>query len=149
MGGYARLWAEGDAITRAVALLLLAMSVSAWVVILWKAWVLGRVRRDMVRAVSAFWACPDLPAARSQLQALDREQVLTPLLEAARRLTIDAADCVYVGDDLRDVQAGRAAGMATIAAAWGYLGEGEAIEAWGADHVVQSPAELLKLLALA
>ena len=83
MGGYARLWAEGDAITRAVALLLLAMSVSAWVVILWKAWVLGRVRRDIGRAVSAFWACADLSAARSQLQALDREQVLTPLLEAA------------------------------------------------------------------
>jgi len=83
MGGYARLWAEGDAITRAVALLLLAMSVSAWVVILWKAWVLGRVRHDIARAVSAFWVCPDLPAARSQLQALDREQVLTPLLDAA------------------------------------------------------------------
>ncbi len=72
-----------------------------------------------------------------------------PLLEAARRLEIAATDCVYVGDDLRDVQAGRAAGMATVAVAWGYLGEGEAIEAWGADHIVQSPAELLKLLALA
>ncbi len=72
-----------------------------------------------------------------------------PLLEAARRLEVAAADCVYVGDDLRDVQAGRAAGMATVAAAWGYLGEGEAIEAWGADHVVQSPGQLLKLLALA
>ena len=72
-----------------------------------------------------------------------------PLFEAARRLGIDAADCVYVGDDLRDVQAGRAAGMTTVAVQWGYLGVGEAIESWGADHLVQTPAELLKLLRMA
>lgn len=72
-----------------------------------------------------------------------------PLLEAARRLGVDAAHCVYVGDDLRDVLAGHAAGMLTVAAAWGYLGEGESIEAWGAHHVIESPAELLKLLGLA
>ncbi|MGD9832910.1 MAG: phosphoglycolate phosphatase [Piscinibacter sp.] len=72
-----------------------------------------------------------------------------PLLEAARRLGVVAEQCVYVGDDLRDVQAGRAAGMATVAAAWGYLGEGESIEAWGAHHVIESPPELLKLLGLA
>ncbi len=71
-----------------------------------------------------------------------------PLLEAARRLGVDAADCVYVGDDLRDVQAGHAAGMTTVAVRWGYLGEGDAIEAWGADHLVQTPAELLKLLRM-
>jgi 2-phosphoglycolate phosphatase len=72
-----------------------------------------------------------------------------PLLEAARRLGVAPTDCVYVGDDLRDVQAGRAAGMATVAAAWGYLGEGESVDAWGADHIIESPHELLKLLALA
>jgi N-acetyl-D-muramate 6-phosphate phosphatase len=72
-----------------------------------------------------------------------------PLFEAARRMGVAAADCIYVGDDLRDVQAGRAAGMATVAAAWGYLGDGEAIEAWCADHVIQSPHELLILLGLA
>ena len=72
-----------------------------------------------------------------------------PLIEAARRMGLAAADCVYVGDDLRDIEAGRAAGMATVAAAWGYLGEGESIEAWGADHVIQSPGELLTLLGLA
>jgi N-acetyl-D-muramate 6-phosphate phosphatase len=72
-----------------------------------------------------------------------------PLIEAARRLGLAAADCIYVGDDLRDIQAGRAAGMATVAAAWGYLGEGEAIEAWGAEHIIQSPGELLTLLGLA
>ena len=72
-----------------------------------------------------------------------------PLLEAARRLGHPSADCVYVGDDLRDVQAGRAAGMATVAAAWGYLGAGEAIADWGADHLIFSPPELLNLPGLA
>jgi 2-phosphoglycolate phosphatase len=71
-----------------------------------------------------------------------------PLLEAARRLGLAPAACVYVGDDLRDVQAGRAAGMATVAAAWGYLGQGEAIEHWGADLCVETPARLLDWLQL-
>jgi N-acetyl-D-muramate 6-phosphate phosphatase len=72
-----------------------------------------------------------------------------PLLEAARRVGVDAGDCIYVGDDLRDVQAGRAAGMATVAVHWGYLGEGDAIETWGADHLAHTPADLLKLLRIA
>lgn len=72
-----------------------------------------------------------------------------PLLEAARRLGRQATRCVYVGDDLRDVQAGRAAGMVTLAAAWGYLGAGESIDAWGADHVLTEPAQLLNWLELA
>lgn len=72
-----------------------------------------------------------------------------PLLEAARRLGVDAAACLYVGDDLRDVEAGRAAGMTTVAVHWGYLGEGAAIEAWGADHLLQTPDDLLKLLRMA
>lgn len=72
-----------------------------------------------------------------------------PLLEAARRVGVAAAGCLYVGDDLRDVQAGRAAGMRTAVAAWGYLGEGEPMHAWGADHVVEHPREVLKLAGLA
>jgi N-acetyl-D-muramate 6-phosphate phosphatase len=72
-----------------------------------------------------------------------------PLLEAARRAGIGAAHCVYVGDDARDIAAGRAAGMATLAAAWGYLGQGEPIEAWGADAVLAQPAALLHWLGLA
>jgi N-acetyl-D-muramate 6-phosphate phosphatase len=66
-----------------------------------------------------------------------------PLLEAARRGGVD------VGDDARDIQAGRAAGMAVLAAAWGYLGQGEPIEAWGADAVLSDPDQLLQWLALA
>lgn len=72
-----------------------------------------------------------------------------PLLEAARRLGRDAGRCVYVGDDLRDMQAGRAAGMATLAAGWGYLGQGEPIDDWGADAVLEEPAQLLNWLRLA
>jgi 2-phosphoglycolate phosphatase len=72
-----------------------------------------------------------------------------PLLEAARRVALEPQACVYVGDDLRDVQAGRSAGMATLAAAWGYLGAGDAIEHWGADHVLAEPAQLLNWLELA
>ncbi|HEY9238200.1 MAG TPA: HAD hydrolase-like protein, partial [Burkholderiaceae bacterium] len=59
------------------------------------------------------------------------------------------AECVYVGDDLRDVQAGRAAGMRTIAVRWGYLGAGEAIEAWGADDLADDAHALLRLLGMA
>ena len=72
-----------------------------------------------------------------------------PLLEAARRLSVEPSRCAYVGDDPRDMQAGRAAGMATIAAAWGYLGPGEPVEAWGADIVIERPTHLLHWLDLA
>ena len=71
-----------------------------------------------------------------------------PLLEAARRMGVAAAGCVYIGDDHRDVVAGRAAGMTTLAAAWGYLGQGEPVHAWGADGVLSSPADLLQWLEL-
>ena len=82
MQGLTQFWAENDAIGRTVVALLLAMSVSAWVVIFWKLWVLNRARRDIERAVPAFWAAETLDAGRVRLAALDREQVLLPLLEA-------------------------------------------------------------------
>lgn len=72
-----------------------------------------------------------------------------PLLEAARRLGLAPESCVYVGDDLRDVQAGRAAAMPTLIAAWGYLGQGDAVDAWGGDAVLDQPAGLLKWLGMA
>jgi len=72
-----------------------------------------------------------------------------PLLEAAQRIGVAAERCVYVGDDLRDIQAGRAAGMATVAAGWGYLGEGEPVQRWGADEVLATPLQLLNWLQLA
>ncbi|HRD99521.1 MAG TPA: HAD-IA family hydrolase [Rubrivivax sp.] len=72
-----------------------------------------------------------------------------PLLEAARRLAVAPEDCLYVGDDERDVQAGLAAGMLTGAAAWGYLGPGADLAAWGAHIVLSRPAALLQFLELA
>lgn len=71
-----------------------------------------------------------------------------PLLEAARRLGRAPRECVYVGDDLRDIEAGRAAGMRSFAAAWGYLGDGAAVEHWGADAVLTTPSALLQFLEL-
>jgi N-acetyl-D-muramate 6-phosphate phosphatase len=70
-----------------------------------------------------------------------------PLFEAARRIQFPPTDCAYVGDDLRDIQAGHAAGMTTVAVRWGYLGFGEPIEAWGAHHIADVPADVLTLLA--
>ncbi len=69
-----------------------------------------------------------------------------PLLHAAQALGVEAARCLYVGDDLRDVQAARAAGMQVVAAAYGYLGEGGDPRAWGADAVVAHPLEVLNYL---
>ncbi|MEP7100721.1 MAG: MotA/TolQ/ExbB proton channel family protein [Burkholderiales bacterium] len=59
------------------------MSVSAWVVIFWKGWLLRRVRSDIERAVPAFWAAPSLDAGREALSAFDRERALASLLAAA------------------------------------------------------------------
>jgi len=72
-----------------------------------------------------------------------------PLVEAARQLGLPPRCCVYIGDDPRDMQAGRAAGMATLAAAWGYLGPDAPPEDWGADHVIDSPRGLLHWLEVA
>lgn len=68
-----------------------------------------------------------------------------PLLEAAQRLQLAPEQCWYVGDDLRDIQAGQAAGMATIACGWGYCGTIEP-QGWNADHLLHTPEELLNLM---
>jgi phosphoglycolate phosphatase len=69
-----------------------------------------------------------------------------PLLEAARRLAIDPAHCLYVGDDERDIVAGLAAGMGTVAATYGYLGQKADPLLWGAHAIINSPGALLQLL---
>lgn len=70
-----------------------------------------------------------------------------PLLEAARRLDVVPSECVYVGDDERDIVAARAAGMVSVAACYGYLGAEAAPSRWGADVQIKSPEELLQSLA--
>ena len=68
------------------------------------------------------------------------------LLHAAELLDLAPAECLYVGDDLRDVQAARAAGMPVIVAAWGYLGDAGDPSGWGADAVIGHPLDTLKFL---
>lgn len=70
-----------------------------------------------------------------------------PLLHAANELTIRPKQIVYIGDDLRDVQAGFAAGMMTVAAAYGYCGTDLPPALWHAQHIVDSPMQLRQLLA--
>ncbi len=69
-----------------------------------------------------------------------------PLLHAAAALQLPPSACLYVGDDLRDVQAARAAGMRVIAVKYGYLGDGGSIESWKADAIIDHPRELLDYL---
>ena len=65
-----------------------------------------------------------------------------PLLHACKVMNISASNCIYVGDDERDIIAGASAGMKTIAVDWGY-GKPEEIPNWCADHVVSSASEIL------
>jgi biopolymer transport protein ExbB len=76
-------WGQADMVGRLVAALLLLMSISAWVLIFWKAWVLRRAAGDLARAVPAFWDAGSLDDGRARLAALDRESLLRPLLDAA------------------------------------------------------------------
>ncbi len=71
-----------------------------------------------------------------------------PLFEAARRMALEPGECIYVGDDERDIVAGRAAGMLTVAATYGYLGaRGDVVE-WKADAVAEAPLDVLQALSV-
>lgn len=72
-----------------------------------------------------------------------------PLFEAARRMQLSPQHCWYVGDDERDIVAGKAAGMTTVAAHYGYLGSQAEVLRWGADHIIHSPLALVELLTQA
>jgi len=69
-----------------------------------------------------------------------------PILHAARIANTDPTKSIYVGDDIRDVIAGKAAGMHTVAAAYGYCGCKEPPEAWGADYIIHNPLDLLQII---
>jgi N-acetyl-D-muramate 6-phosphate phosphatase len=69
-----------------------------------------------------------------------------PLLHASRTLALEPAACLYVGDDVRDILAARAAGMPIIAAGYGYLGDDGDPHEWGADAVIDHPLETLNFL---
>ncbi len=88
---------QGDAVTRGVGLLLLAMSVGTWVVILWKGGVLSRARRGIARSTAAFWQARTLDDARVAVQAFDHEQWIQPLIEATR---LQQTDTLAAAGDL-------------------------------------------------
>ena len=69
-----------------------------------------------------------------------------PLLYACSLMGGTPGETVYVGDARRDVEAGVSAGIATVVARYGYIEPGDRIETWGADHVIDSPVELLAWL---
>jgi len=69
-----------------------------------------------------------------------------PILHAAKIANIDPTKSIYVGDDIRDVIAGKAAGMHTVAAAYGYCGCKETPEKWGADYIIYNPLDLLQII---
>jgi phosphoglycolate phosphatase len=69
-----------------------------------------------------------------------------PLLLAARQIGVNPTESVYVGDAARDIQAGRAAGMATIAARYGYIVPGDEISNWGTNFMVTDPVDLAQRL---
>ena len=75
--------AQGDAISKFIAVLLLLMSIASWVVILWKFWVIRRAKPDVARSIGAFWQAGDLGQAKSAVATLDREQLVSPLLAAS------------------------------------------------------------------
>jgi biopolymer transport protein ExbB len=93
---FAELFQQGDVVTRAVAILLLAMSVASWVVILWKAWLLRRARGDVARSTAAFWHSPSLQEAQRNVGGFDRESLVLPLIAATR---IDADGSLATAGD--------------------------------------------------
>jgi biopolymer transport protein ExbB len=149
MSGFAAFWEQGDLVTRAVALLLLAMSIAAWVLIFWKGWLLRRARRDIERGVAAFWAAPSLADGRDRLAGVDREGVVLPLVDAARfapaggtleadgriesQLTRRLRDALHAG--LRHLQGGQVvlASIGSTAPFVGLLGT-----VWGIYHALLS-----------
>jgi phosphoglycolate phosphatase len=106
---------------------------------------IARFSVPLVEGLGLMPRCAVLISGDSTAHAKPHPQ---PLLEAAARLGLAPQRCIYVGDDRRDVEAGRGARMSTLAAAWGYLGRDESVHAWNADAVLQHPEELLNWLGM-
>ncbi|MDD2713356.1 MAG: MotA/TolQ/ExbB proton channel family protein [Simplicispira sp.] len=96
---------QGDAVTQATALVLLAMSVGSWVVIFWKLRLVRRAQRDVARSTAAFWQAPDWSAAQQHIAAFDREALVLPLVVAAHTV---AQALAHPGSALTLAQAGGA-----------------------------------------
>jgi biopolymer transport protein ExbB len=85
-----------DTLSTVVALLLLAMSIASWVVLLWKSWLLRRATRDVNRSTMAFWQAANLDDGLAVVRAMDRTQLLAPLVEAA--LVTPSGNLAAAGD---------------------------------------------------
>ncbi|MFP8781375.1 MotA/TolQ/ExbB proton channel family protein [Hydrogenophaga sp. RWCD_12] len=99
MGGvWQTIW-QGDAISRSVAVLLLAMSVASWVVILWKGWLLRRAVADVHTSTAAFWQAGNLDEAQQRLKTFDARGLVLPLLDAARTIEQAAPQTLAAAGD--------------------------------------------------
>src|SRR5688572_792808 len=90
------LFDQGDAVTKLVTVLLLAMSVASWVVILWKTWVLHRATGDVSRSTAAFWQSPSVGEAQQKVGVFDREALVLPLIAATQ--VVDQGSLAAAGD---------------------------------------------------
>jgi biopolymer transport protein ExbB len=147
VAGLAAFWAQSDAIGRSVVAALLAMSVTAWVLIFWKSWVLRRAAGDLARALPAVWDAPSLDDGRARLGTLDREALLVGLVDAARaragdgtletaahrdsQLTRRLRDALHRG--LAHLQSGQAA-LASIGSTAPFVGLFGTV--WGIYHAL-------------
>jgi N-acetyl-D-muramate 6-phosphate phosphatase len=69
-----------------------------------------------------------------------------PMYLACKQAESQPQNCIYIGDALRDIQAGNNAGMKTVVANYGYIGEWENVNDWGADFTIKNPLEILSLI---
>lgn len=103
----------------------------------------ARFAEPLIRAMSLFESAAVVISGDTTPHAKPHPE---PLFEAARRLGVDPKRCIYVGDDHRDIVAGLAAGMGTVAATYGYLGAAADTAQWGAHSSISTPKALLPLL---
>ncbi len=99
---------QGDAVSRGVAALLLAMSVGSWVVIVWKAWLLRAGTRDVLRSIAAFWQSASIDEALGTLQAFDRAALVLPAVVAIKNAATGDAGATLGGRGDRAAQLTRA-----------------------------------------
>jgi biopolymer transport protein ExbB len=137
---------KGDALSSAVAVALLSMSVCSWVVILWKCWLLQRAHGDVDRSTAAFWQAASVADALATLPAFDREALVTPLVQAtqlsapgtladagdkSQQLTRVLRDALHAV--LRKLQAGQVL-LATVGATAPFVGLLGTV--WGIYHAL-------------
>jgi biopolymer transport protein ExbB len=137
---------HGDGLSRTVTLLLLAMSVGSWVVLVWKSWLLQRATRDVLRSTQAFWQAASFEDGLTVVRAMDREQLLLPLLQAvlhqpsgnlaaagerAQQLTRVLRDALH--GVLRKLQAGQVL-LATVGSTAPFVGLLGTV--WGIYHAL-------------